>query len=226
MPKMTGKEAVKKLKSDPNFKIPVIVLTANAITGMREEYLATGFDDYLSKPIEKRELERVIKEHIHNTNNSNMNTSTSKAMNSILENQIDLDKTILIKNLPEEIKSYANKKVLLVDDNELNIKVALTTLKKYNLDITSVMSGSECIEKVIENKYDLILLDDMMPDLDGCQTLDNLNTLEDFNTPVVMMTAASKDEVQEKIDKHHFNGYLSKPINKQELEELFDTLLN
>jgi CheY-like chemotaxis protein len=193
---------------------------------MREEYLATGFDDYLSKPIEKRELERVIKEHIHNTNNSNMNTSTSKAMNSILENQIDLDKTILIKNLPEEIKSYANKKVLLVDDNELNIKVALTTLKKYNLDITSVMSGSECIEKVIENKYDLILLDDMMPDLDGCQTLDNLNTLEDFNTPVVMMTAASKDEVQEKLDKHHFNGYLSKPINKQELEELFDTLLN
>ena len=224
MPKMTGKEAVKKLKSDPNFKIPVIVLTANAITGMREEYLAAGFDDYLSKPIEKKELERVIKEHIHKTNTTNMNTSTSRATNSILENQIDLDKTIVLKQI--NTSNYSNKKILLVDDNELNIKVALTTLKKYDLDITSVTSGSECIEKVIENKYDLILLDDMMPELDGCETLDNLKTLEDFNTPVVMMTASSRDEVEDKINKHGFDGYLSKPINKEYLEELFDTLLN
>ncbi len=224
MPKMTGKEAVKKLKSDPNFKIPVIVLTANAITGMREEYLAAGFDDYLSKPIEKKELERVIKEHIHKTNTTNMNTSTSRATNSILENQIDLDKTIVLKQV--NTSNYSNKKILLVDDNELNIKVALTTLKKYDLDITSVTSGSECIEKVIENKYDLILLDDMMPELDGCETLDNLKTLEDFNTPVVMMTASSRDEVEDKINKHGFDGYLSKPINKEYLEELFDTLLN
>lgn len=224
MPKMTGKEAVKKLKSNPNFKIPVIVLTANAITGMREEYLASGFDDYLSKPIEKKELERVIKEHIHNTNTINMNTLTSKATSSILGNKIDLDKTIMIKDIND--MKYANKKVLLVDDNELNIKVALTTLKKYNVDITTAMSGSECIEKVIEKKYDLILLDDMMPELDGCQTLENLKTLDDFNTPVVMMTASSYDEVSEKITNYGFDGYLSKPINKEKLEELFDTLLN
>ena len=224
MPKMTGKEAVKKLKSNPDFKTPVIVLTANAITGMREEYLAAGFDDYLSKPIEKKELERVIKEHIHKTNTTNMNTSTSRATNSILENQIDLDKTIILKQINNS--NYSNKKILLVDDNELNIKVALTTLKKYDLDITTATSGSECIEKVIENKYDLILLDDMMPELDGCETLDNLKTLEDFNTPVVMMTASSRDEVEDKINKHGFDGYLSKPINKEYLEELFDTLLN
>ena len=225
MPKMTGKEAVKQLKSDPNYKIPTIVLTANAITGMREEYLAAGFDDYLSKPIEKKELERVIKEHINYNNNKNMNTSLSKATNSIIENKIDLDKTIILKPI-ESNKTYTGTKVLLVDDNELNIKVAETTLKKYELNITSVTSGSECIEKVIENEYDLILLDDMMPELDGCATLENLKTLDGFNTPVIMMTASSKDEVQNKLDTYGFDGYLSKPFNKKDLEEIFETLLN
>lgn len=225
MPKMTGKEAVKQLKADPNYKIPTIVLTANAITGMREEYLTAGFDDYLSKPIEKKELERVIKEHINYNNNKNMNTSLSKATNSILENKIDLDKTIILKPI-ESNKTYTGTKVLLVDDNELNIKVAETTLKKYELNITSVTSGSECIEKVIENEYDLILLDDMMPELDGCATLENLKTLDGFNTPVIMMTASSKDEVQNKLDTYGFDGYLSKPFNKKDLEEIFETLLN
>ena len=225
MPKMTGKEAVKQLKSDPNYKIPTIVLTANAITGMREEYLAAGFDDYLSKPIEKKELERVIKEHINYNNNKSMNTSLSKATNSIIENKIDLDKTIILKPI-ESTKTYTGTKVLLVDDNELNIKVAETTLKKYELDITSVTSGSECIEKVIENEYDIILLDDMMPELDGCQTLENLKSLDGFKTPVIMMTASSKDEVQNKLDTYGFDGYLSKPFNKKDLEEIFETLLN
>lgn len=225
MPKMTGKEAVKQLKSDPNYKIPTIVLTANAITGMREEYLAAGFDDYLSKPIEKKELERVIKEYINYNNNKSMNTSLSKATNSIIENKIDLDKTIILKPI-ESTKTYTGTKVLLVDDNELNIKVAETTLKKYELDITSVTGGSECIEKVIENEYDIILLDDMMPELDGCQTLENLKSLDGFKTPVIMMTASSKDEVQNKLDTYGFDGYLSKPFNKKDLEEIFETLLN
>ena len=222
MPKMTGKEAVKKLKSNPNFKTPVIVLTANAITGMREEYLAAGFDDYLSKPIEKIELERVIKEHINVTNSVQMNSSLSRSTNSIFENKIEIENPIST----EPTFSYSKNKILLVDDNELNLKVALTTLKKYNLDITTVTSGSECIEKVITEKYDLILLDDMMPELDGCATLENLKSIEDFNTPTIMMTASSKDEVQEKLEKYGFDGYLSKPFNRNDLEEILDSFLN
>ena len=62
MPKMSGVETLKKLKEIPNFNIPTIALTANAISGMREKYLADGFDDYLAKPIEKDELIRVVNE--------------------------------------------------------------------------------------------------------------------------------------------------------------------
>ncbi len=60
MPKMSGVETLKKLKENPNFKIPTVALTANAITGMREKYLADGFDDYLAKPIEQSQLIQVM----------------------------------------------------------------------------------------------------------------------------------------------------------------------
>ena len=60
MPKMSGVETLNKLKEIPGFRIPVIALTANAITGMKEKYLSEGFDDYLAKPIEKEQLIQVI----------------------------------------------------------------------------------------------------------------------------------------------------------------------
>ena len=65
MPKMTGVETLHKLKEIPGFSIPVVALTANAITGMREKYISDGFDDYLAKPIEKDEMIRVFVSILH-----------------------------------------------------------------------------------------------------------------------------------------------------------------
>ena len=228
MPRMSGKETLAKLKKIENFKTPVIALTANAITGMKQEYLNAGFNDYLSKPIEKQELERIIKEYINKKGSINTNTSYSANPSSILSNNLSIDLPKL-SNAPTTepvLSSSKPKRVLLVDDNELNIKVALATLKSMNLEITSVNSGSSAIEKVIDNKYDLILLDEMMPELDGCATLDNLKTLEDFTTPVIMMTASSRDEVGNKLEEHGFAGYLSKPFKKEDLEKIINEILN
>ena len=68
MPKMSGVETFKKLKEIDNFDIPVIALTANAISGMKENYLNIGFNDYISKPIDKKELERVLKTYLNAKN--------------------------------------------------------------------------------------------------------------------------------------------------------------
>ena len=65
MPRMTGVETMEELRKIDGFKTPVVILTANAISGMKEEYLKKGFDDYLSKPIEKPELERVLKKFLN-----------------------------------------------------------------------------------------------------------------------------------------------------------------
>lgn len=228
MPRLSGRDTLKRLKEMPDFNIPVIALTANAITGMKQEYLSCGFDDYLSKPIEKLELERVIKKYVNKMNSKSANTNMFKSTKSVLDKELTIELPVLSSNtINEEHRSDDNiKNVLLVDDNELNIKVAELALRKYNLNITSVTSGSEAIEKVIMNKYDLILLDEMMPEMDGCTTLDNLKTIEDFNTPVIMMTASNEDEVKQKIEEHGFTGYLGKPINKDSLDKIIKETLN
>lgn len=228
MPRMSGRETIKKLKDLPNFKTPVIALTANAITGMKQEYLSCGFDDYLSKPIEKLELERVIKKYVNQMNSASANTNMFKGTKSLLDKELTIELPVLSVTTQnnKEIQKENNKNILLVDDNELNIKVAELALRKYNVNVTSVNSGSSAIEQVITNKFDLILLDEMMPEMDGCTTLDNLKTIEDFNIPVIMMTASSEDEVKDKIIEHGFNGYLSKPFNKESLDKIIENTLN
>ena len=224
MPKMSGREVIKKLKENPSYKIPTVALTANAIDGMKEEYLSIGFDDYLSKPIEKLELERVIKKYLHN-NNVNEANSASGIANSVIDMTLAIPR---IESSPVQNKiSYAGKKILLVDDNELNLKVEEMSLKKYGFEIIKVTSGSDAIAKVIENNnYDLVLLDDMMPNLDGPKTLDSLKEIDGYKTPTVLLTASSYDEVKEKIDSHGFNGYLGKPLKGEELDKLLKELLN
>ena len=64
MPKMSGTETLEKLKHVLNFNIPVVVLTANAVAGEKEKYIEKGFNDYLAKPIDKKELKRVITEYL------------------------------------------------------------------------------------------------------------------------------------------------------------------
>lgn len=226
MPKMTGRETLKKLKELPDFKIPVIALTANAITGMKQEYLECGFDDYLAKPIEKQELERIIKKYVNKINSKSANSNMYKETKSIFEKEFTIELPILSSEKKKtDNKSYKGKEILVVDDNDLNLKIAEKALEKYEVSITSVNSGSACIEKAIEKKYDLIFLDDRMPELDGCSTLENLNTIDGFDSPVVLMTASTQEGVQDKLDKYHFDGFLPKPFKKEQLEEVLDKLL-
>ena len=238
MPRMSGKEVLVALKKMENFNTPVIALTANAISGMREEYLSLGFDDYLSKPIEKKELERVITTYIHKSNVQEMNSSSSNNASSIIDFDFQLPMLAGVhkeevaepkEEAPETPKEENTlcKRLLIVDDNDVNLKVATSAFKNYSSEIVTVKSGSEAIEKVItEERFDLILLDDMMPEMDGPTTLDNLRDIDGFDVPTVLTTASSEDEVQDKLEEHHFDGYLSKPFKKEEIEALLNALLN
>lgn len=124
-----------------------------------------------------------------------------------------------------EIKIYPGKKVLIVDDNKLNLKVAGRLLVPYKVDITSVMSGQECLDKVASEYYDLILLDDMMPVMSGKQTFAKLKENPDFKTPVVVLTANAVSGMKEDYLALGFDDYLAKPINKKELDEVLDKYL-
>lgn len=120
----------------------------------------------------------------------------------------------------------SNKKVLVVDDNALNLKVATKLLKTYNLDITCCMSGFECIEK-IENQFvcDIILMDIMMPKMGGVETLNKLKQIPGFNIPVVALTADAIQGKEKKYKDIGFTDYLSKPIDKKEIVRVLSKYL-
>lgn len=122
---------------------------------------------------------------------------------------------------------FSNKKVLIVDDNKINIKVAERLLKDYNLNIESVFSGFECLDKINSgNTYDLILLDDMMPKKSGVETLKELKKIEGFNIPCIALTANAISGMREKYLSAGFDDYLSKPIDKNELSNILNKYLN
>ena len=121
-----------------------------------------------------------------------------------------------------------DKKILLVDDNELNLKVATKLLERHNAtNITSFTSGLECLDSIRNNdKYDVILLDDMMPKMSGTETLKELKKIPSFNTAVVALTANAISGMKEKYLSEGFTSYLAKPIDKNELVKVLNEVLD
>lgn len=127
----------------------------------------------------------------------------------------------------KELIDVTGKKVLLVDDNKLNLKVATMLLEKYHLNITQVQSGFEAIDKILAGeKYDLLLLDDMMPKMSGVETFKKLKGIEGFQIPVVILTANAISGMREKYLAEGVQDYLAKPIDKVELEKVIMKYLN
>lgn len=110
------------------------------------------------------------------------------------------------------------KKILVVDDNMINLKVASRLLKDYNCIVDTANSGFDCIDKISNGaSYDLILMDDMMPKMSGVETFHKLKENENFHIPTVALTANAISGMKEKYLQEGFQDYLAKPIEKTEL---------
>ncbi len=117
------------------------------------------------------------------------------------------------------MENFSGKKILIVDDNKLNIKVARKAMKDFNFIIDECYNGEECIEKVKNNNYDLILMDIMMPVMSGDICLSKLKELDNFNTPVIALTADALAGAEEKYKNEGFIDYIAKPFSKEQIKE-------
>ena len=128
--------------------------------------------------------------------------------------------------LPENVNlTFSGRKILVVDDNKMNLKVATKLLENYNVTIDTCLSGIEAIEKLKTNNYNLILLDDMMPKLSGKETLKELKKNKEFKTPIVVLTANAISGMKEKYLELGFDDYLAKPIEEEELIRILNKFL-
>ncbi len=123
--------------------------------------------------------------------------------------------------------NYNNKTILVVDDNKLNIKVALRNLEPLHFkEIDTCYNGKECLEKVKSGKrYDCILMDIMMPVMNGEEALKELKKIEGFNIPVIALTADAISGSEDKYKSLGFVAYLSKPFSKEIIKSKLDNIL-
>lgn len=123
-----------------------------------------------------------------------------------------------------DYNTFEGKKALIVDDSKLNLKVAENVLKNFLVTTESVISGLECLSCVNSKKYDIIFMDIMMPNMNGVEVLKKLRE-ENINTPVIALTADAIEGQEEKYMSEGFDGYISKPINKEKLNYVLNKYL-
>jgi len=120
---------------------------------------------------------------------------------------------------------HTGKRILVVDDSKINLKVANNILKPYNFTIVEACSGFEALELAETGTFDLILMDIMMPKMNGVECLRRLKEIPGFDIPVVALTADAIEGQDEKYIQAGFNDYLSKPIDRYQLNRVLNKYL-
>lgn len=121
----------------------------------------------------------------------------------------------------------SNYKLLIVDDDKLNIKVIKRLIADYKFQVDSANSGDECIRKIKSGaQYDLIFLDDRMPELSGLETVQIIKQLAPNICPVIVLTANALAGMKESYLNKGFDGYLSKPIDLVEVDNVIEKFLD
>jgi CheY-like chemotaxis protein len=121
--------------------------------------------------------------------------------------------------------NFNKAKLLVVDDNEINLVVIGKYLKKWNIEIDKAIHGKQAVEKASHTNYDLILMDLFMPEMDGFEATKAIKNLENSNAPVVALSANNASEISNLLKDAGFDTYLNKPFKPQELLDILDIYL-
>ena len=121
---------------------------------------------------------------------------------------------------------YTGMRLLVVDDNMLNIKVLKKAIKALNFEVDECYNGKEALEKIeINNNYDIVLMDILMPVMSGEEAIKSLKGMSNFNTPVVALTADAMTGAKEKYQAMGFDDYLAKPFTRDVIAKKLSSIL-
>lgn len=204
MPDMNGIELTRRIREEVGPETLIIIISAYDWHMIENEARLAGANAFVSKPLFKSSLYEVL-------------------LSTLNRNSISQERHMII-----ETEIYANKRFLLVEDNELNQEIAVEFLKQTGAQIDCANNGQEAIERFIcssEGYYDLILMDIQMPIMDGYTATRKIRSSDHIDAkkvPILALTAnAFKEDIQLAIDAG-MNGHVSKPID---LNVLYQTLI-
>jgi two-component system cell cycle response regulator len=198
LPGMDGLTATEKILEKEDLKdIPVIALTSYAMEGDKEKALTAGCKGYITKPLDTRTFVTTISEFLDNQNLDERNRTAPY-----------------------------KKKILTVDDDPLNLKLLNKILSTSEYKIICATNGQEAIERVQEEVPDIILLDIMMPGLNGYEVTKVLKGNSKYKTiPIVLVTALDEEKEKAKGLEAGADEFINKPINAMELNARVKSLL-
>ena len=202
MPDMNGLETIRRIRKVIGPDTPIIILTAYDWTDIEQEAKEVGVTAFVSKPLFMSELRAVL--------------TQKKQPAEVCEEDT------------AKCSRYQGLKVLLVEDNALNSEIAAMILEEAGLNVDTVPDGIDAVERMVSaapDRYDVILMDIQMPQVDGYTATREIRTLSDnrkANIPIIAMTANAFEEDKEKALKAGMNGYISKPIDIQAILTVFD----
>ena len=214
-----------------NEKCRLTIIVEDTGIGMTEEDLEKIFTKFQRFNMDKNVnvegtgLGMAITKGLVEMMNGEISVQSKYGKGSIFTVEIDQQfSTKKVEEIEEQVESNietfnaSGQKVMVVDDNKINLKVAERLLREYNVSVELVVSGKECINRILDGKkYDLIFLDIMMPKMKGPEVLQNLRNIIGFKTPVVALTADVISGMEEKYISQGFDDCLPKPIIEEEL---------
>ena len=214
-----------------NEKCRLTIIVEDTGIGMTEEDLEKIFTKFQRLNMDKNVnvegtgLGMAITKGLVEMMNGEISVQSKYGKGSIFTVEIDQQfSTKKVEEIEEQVESNiepfnaSGQKVMVVDDNKINLKVAERLLREYNVSVELVVSGKECINRILDGKkYDLIFLDIMMPKMKGPEVLQNLRNIIGFKTPVVALTADVISGMEEKYISQGFDDCLPKPIIEEEL---------
>ena len=201
IPDMNGIEVARQVRKIIDETTPIIILTAYDWTDIEEEAQEAGVTAFCAKPLFMSELKRVLEKPFY----------TEKL--SEAEPRMD----------------FSGKRLLVVEDNELNMEIATTILREAGFEVDTAENGRIAVEKVkASDGYDAVLMDIQMPEMDGYEATRRIRSLPDFKkavTPVIAMTANAFEEDRRNAMDAGMNEHISKPIDVEKLMSLLKRVM-
>ena len=209
MPGMDGFELTEKIRADPSIaNTTLIMLTSAGQRGDAARCLELGISAYLLKPINQQQLLKTMTGSLQK-NAVNKTGPSFLTRHSIRESERSLN-------------------ILLAEDNPINQKLAVRLIQRMGHKVSIALNGRQALEAIETEKFDIILMDVQMPEMDGLEATQAIRTRESLigrpRIPIIAITAHAMAGDRDRCLEAGMDGYVSKPLNAQELFEIIENI--